>query len=1194
MAWTEEQLAAMEKGVGNLLVAAGAGSGKTSVLIERVLGIITDPAAPVDVDSLLIVTFTKAAAAEMRARLVKALRRLQQQDPQNEQVARQIVLMQRAHITTIHSFCLEVLKEHGYLLGLDAKSRIGSDGELALLRERVLDEVFEAAYQQENSGLKLLLRHYSRGLGDENIRGLVLTLLAFAESMPDIEGWLGGLAAVYREQEPRRWLDYFAEYLCADLREIAAQAEAVAAAAVAVPKYLPVVSAEAEQIAALAEADDLPALLNALADVRFARLPGVTAKDEVDPDDKERVKAARDALKEALTQLQQEARPIASGAYLDDLATLAPLAEALVQLTLDFYRAWQQAKRRAHLWEFSDLEHYTLELLQNDELGVAEGLKARFYEVLVDEYQDVNRVQETLLAALSRDDNRFMVGDIKQSIYRFRLAEPGLFMEKFSAYGDGRGGRRIDLNRNFRSQAWVLAGVNFIFSRLLQGGNTEISYDEAAQLYAGTDELPKIPCELLIIDKKSVQEQQDDDGEDGDNPLADMVAGEMEGRVLAEKILREHAAGRKWSDIVVLLRAVRTAAPIISKELGAHGIPCVTDSQEDFVNLPEVQIVTNLLAVLDNPRQDIPLAALLHSPLVGLSMADLADLRLPGQRLSLWEGLQQTHRPELLQFLLKLADWRQKSREMGVAELLDYIYNATALPELMEALPGGNLRRRNLDEILRFAAEYDNAGGLGLARFLKFLQAAGRGKKPNEQQGEPDAVRLMTIHRSKGLEFPVVFVAGLGGKMNEEDFRNDILLHRTLGLGMRRVDLDARRKYQTFGFNVIKRKSRWESIAEELRVLYVALTRAKEKLVLVGTINVDSLAKKLTAVADGSLPSGFLLNNRSLLPMVCAALLPHPDAAPLRELAGCPPLVCSIPGADGRWDIDIVQAIGSGAQLAQLGAFSFPDWLARSADNSSPNADDDITTALRREYPAAALAKLPVKWSATALERLQPLNNPTADELLAGQGDEPDRGVDEQAAEWYAKRGSLIHALLERVDLQAIAGGAAPVDALLAVRDELAAQYEPDVLAAVDVRELAALFDIELGSRLVDAVRCGAPVLREQRFCATLSVGELRELNLSAWDKLAAASGLDLTALPDEGLFFQGVIDLAFWDERSGGWLLVDYKTGSHRGLTDAVVADKYAWQLGLYRRVLAQATRQRVAGGCILFTGGARTVRIF
>lgn len=1224
MAWTKEQLAAMQKNSGNLLVAAGAGSGKTAVLIERVLGIITDEVAPVDVDNLLIVTFTNAAAAEMRSRLVAALRQKLDADPQNSLILRQIVLMQRAHIMTIHSFCLELLKEHGYLLGLDAKSHIGSEGELALLKERTMDDVFEAAYADDASGLKLLLAHYSRALGDDSLRALVLNLLDFAQSMPDVEGWLSSVAAVYQQRNPSLWLDYFVACLQNDLAELAAQAATLAAMSQAVPQYQPTIEAEAAAITALAQSVDtleLPDLLAALDALKFDRLPSVPRKSDVDPAEKDRVKAARDRLKKAVAQLRQDAHPVLSGAYLAELDELAPLAQALVNLTLNFYRAWQAAKRRARLWEFSDLEHYALQLLQNPDFAVAADLRARFYEVLVDEYQDVNRVQEALLAAVSREDNRFIVGDIKQSIYRFRLAEPSLFMEKFAAYGVGQGGTRIDLNRNFRSQPWVLAGVNFIFSRLMRGGSTEIVYDEAARLYPGRDDMPCEPCELLIIDKAAVQDSfsadidpaDDDTDSDTDADTADLLSDmhtwEMEGRVLAGRILAEKAAGRSFGDMVILLRAVKTAAPIITRELAAQGIPCVTDSQEDFISLPEVQTVLNLLAVLDNPRQDIPLAALLHSPLVGLPLADLADLRLPGQKISLYDGLRQTHRPDLLQFLLNLDDWRQKSRELGVADLLDYIYNATALPDLMAALPGGAQRRRNLDDILRLAAEYDESGGLGLARFIRFLQAAGRRQASSADQTAPDAVRLMTIHKSKGLQFPVVFVAGLGSKLNEDDFKRDILLHRTLGLGMRRVDLAARRKYLTFGYNVIMRRSRWENIAEALRILYVALTRAEHKLVLVGTCKADDLAKKLAALSPADdVPAGFLSANRSFLLMVAAALLPHPDAAPLRELAGVSEFAaaaCSTPGANGRWQINIIRGLSAQQQAQAAPGFNFAAWLAQPpADSTESGLAQSIAAALA---PAdkSQLSHLPVKWSATSLDSLQALTQPDEQENPAAPLDidrDPDEFAEDLAAasapahpaDWYATFGSCTHAILERVSLERIAAGSPPADELAQTASELAAQYPADVLAAVDTARLSRLFDTPLFARLLAAVRSGAPVLREQRFAAALSVAELKELDVAAWGKLAAATGLDLSALPDEQLFFQGVIDLAFWDEVSGGWLLVDYKTGAHRTLTNSAVAQKYAWQLGLYRHVLARATRQPVAGGCILFTAGARTVRIF
>lgn len=1205
MSWTDEQLAAMQKGAGNLLVAAGAGSGKTAVLIERVLGIITDESEPVDVDNLLIVTFTAAAAAEMRTRLAKALRERLQEEPQNSLLRRQLVLLQRARIMTIHSFCLEILKEHGYLLGLDAKSRIGSEGELAILRERVMDEVFEEAYADEESGLKLLLRQYCRGIGDESLRELVLRLLTFAESMPDVEGWLSGLSEVYVNNKPDDWLAYFAECLRADLSELAEQAAEVVRAAEYVPKYLPLLQAEAaalRDLADVAQDGDLAELVDGLSEIKFGRLPSITAKDEVDPEDKERVQNLRKRLKDGVGGLLQDSLPIINGSLADELRELAPSAEALVNLTLNFHRAWQAAKRRAHLWEFGDLEHYALDLLQNEALGVAAGLKQRFYEVLVDEYQDVNRVQETLLAALSRDDNRFMVGDIKQSIYRFRLAEPGLFMEKFAAYGEGQGGRRIDLNRNFRSQPWVLDGVNFIFAQLMRGGNTEIVYDEAAMLYAGRKDMPQYPCELLIIDKEAVRGQAGDE----ENPLAEMQTAELEGRLLAERILAEYESGRDWSEMVILLRAVKTAAPTICRELAAQGIPCVTDSQEDFVSLPEVQTVMNLLAVLDNPRQDIPLAAVLHSPLVGLNMADLADLRVGtgGGEQSLYEGLCQTHRPELLEFLLKLDDWRQKSREMGVAELLEYIYNRTALPELMESLPGGNLRRRNLNEIKQLAAEYDESGSLGIARFLRFLQAAGRRQKSAPKDSVPNAVRIMTIHKSKGLEFPVVFVAGLGGRLNEDDFRRDILLHRTLGLGMRRVDLAGRRKYLTFGYNVIMRKARWENIAEALRILYVAMTRAEEKLVLVGAADTKKLAVQINSRGRGNtVPTGFLAANRAFLPMVAAALAAHPDGKPLRDLAGMPfDVGADIAGAGGRWRVEIVHGLGGSATVGEQEVFSFADWLSgeNDADNELKEA---VAAGLRREYPAAALSALPVKWSATAMDKLQPLAVASEQEQAVEQIERSDdfseeiaenAGKSGRTAEWYAAMGNLIHSLLEKADLAAIAEGGSAEAELAAKLARVAANYPSDVAAAVSAERLARFFTTSLGGRLLAAVRDNGTVLREQRFCAKLTVAELKELNLGAWRKLMAATGLAEEAAAEEALFFQGVIDLAFYDKSADGWVLVDYKTGGHRGMDDTAVVEKYGWQLGLYRHALAAATGENIASGWIYFTAGARAVRIF
>ena len=496
-------------------------------------------------------------------------------------------------------------------------------------------------------------------------------------------------------------------------------------------------------------------------------------------------------------------------------------------------------------------------------------------------------------------------------------------------------------------------------------------------LHCGREELTKTPCELLIIDKQAVQGQAvaDDEGANAaDDWLSEAQTAELEAHLLAEKMLAEHEAGRPWSDMVVLLRAVKTWAPVISRVLTERGVPSLTDGREEFLSLAEVQVVCSLLAVLDNPRQDIALAAVLHSPLVGLKLAELADLRLLIDRKSgecLYDGLKKSHDSRLVAFLAHLGDWRQKSREKGVYELLEYIYNATALPELLGSIVGGKMRRRNLAEIERLALEYDQNGGMGLARFLRFLEAAGKRLGQQDKAEEADAVRLMTIHKSKGLEFPLVFVAGLNTAFNEGDFRQDILLHRTLGLGMRLVEPDKRRKFPTFGFNIITRKARWESLAEALRVLYVAMTRAESKLVLVGTVaSAEKLGKLLGTVpeAEKALNSGFLLQNRAFLPWVAAALLRHKDGGLLRNLAGWQGLpAAEICGGEGGWRIELVQRLNRPNAAGGAAAFDYAEWLAQ--DTAADSAE--IKDLLARQYPAAELAQLPIKWSATAFKRLE-------------------------------------------------------------------------------------------------------------------------------------------------------------------------------------------------------------------------------
>lgn len=1210
MAWTDEQLAAMQKNSGNLLVSAGAGSGKTAVLIERIMGIITDEAQPVDVDELLVLTYTNAAAAEMRRRLMLALRARLADDPENAHLNRQLVLVQRARIMTLHSFCLDILREYGYALDISPKSRIANEGELAILRDQVLDQVFEQAYGEENSGLKLLLEHYSRGIGDEVIRNLVLRLVDFARSMPDVEDWLAGLAEPYHG-EPRIWLEYYGDCLRADMVELLDMTLAVenlAARSDGLDKYLPVLQQDKAALMQAAEVlwqGDVPGFLRCLVGMEFGRLPALRARDDYDAAAKEKVSVLRKQLKDARTSLLNNAGPLRYGTLAGENESIRPLAEALSGLALAYHRAWQQSKKRRRLLEFADLEHYALGLLRNDELGVAGRLQEHFFEIMVDEYQDINEVQETILRLLTNGSNRFMVGDIKQSIYRFRMAEPGLFLQKAAAYGAGDGGRRIDLNRNFRSQGNILDGVNFIFGRLMCGGNMEIVYDEAAMLRCGRPELARHTNELLVIDREALScadnAADGTDGENGADWLEEMQTAELEANLIAERIRQELAAGRRPGDIVVLLRAVRTWSPILGRVLRLHDIPCYADGFEEFLGLPEVQTVWNLLAVLDNPRQDIALAAVLHSPVVGLALAELADLRMLDKG-CLYDGLKLSHDGRLVRFLMRLDGWRQKSRELGLADLLEHLYNDTALPELMGGLTGGSMRRRNLGVIMRLAAEYDAAGGIGVAGFLRFMEAAGKeAGRVAEAGGDGDHVRIMSIHKSKGLEFPVVFIAGLGTRFNEEDFRRDILLHRELGLGMRRVDLDKRCKYPTFGYNIITRKSRWEALAESLRILYVAMTRAGEKLYLVGSVaSAGALGRMLAALPDerdsDAVATGFLEKNRSFLAWVCAALLPHRAGGGLRRLAGWQEgASAGLPGAESDWHIELVTELVRPVAADGQTAFAMADWLGDEPDADAEGAAD-IAAALQREYPQADLARLPVKWSVSALQRLEPL--PVVDEQTEAAAAVAE-AAEEFAAEiktgrrppeWYARYGTLVHKLLEQADLAALRGGADAAEHLADILCRVSAGFPADVAAAVRPQDVARFFASALGRRLL-ALDASVPVLREQRFIAGLLLDELAGLDADIAGRLAAASGLDIRSHGGERLFLQGVIDLAFREE--AGWVLVDYKSGGNTGKSDEDIRRQYALQLAVYARVLGQATGEAVQAGYIYFTANDRVVRI-
>ncbi|MBQ3287553.1 MAG: helicase-exonuclease AddAB subunit AddA [Firmicutes bacterium] len=1128
--YTPEQRAAIFDRGSDLLVSAGAGSGKTSVLVQRIIERVRQGGS---VDRILALTFTKAAASDMRARIDAALNEASLAAPEDLHLARQAALVGQARIGTIHSFCLELLRARHYRVGLSPTFRVAGEGELTALLEQVLNDLFEEWYAAPDGRLQRLADAYGGSRDDSELALLVQRLHDYSMSRPHPAEWLRRAAGCGEgcSLDEQGFAPYLARALAGDLRALAQRLQAATQLSGLPLAYRRHCLTEADMLEETAAVPGLTQMLTALNELRLPSLPrlkkgAVGDMDEngeyvsfYDDDNIQRFKERRTAARDSLKKLKDRycSRTIAQ--LEEDIAATRPLLQDLAELVIAYGERAAREKRRRNWVDFADLEQLTLTLLEDKEEAAA--LRRAFDEVLVDEYQDINQVQHAIVSRLAGEGCLFSVGDVKQSIYRFRSAEPQLFLEKYWLFGEGSQGRRIDLNRNFRSSRRVVEGVNHLFRRLMLAPAMELDYDEAAELKTESQEAGPLP-EFHLIDL-------DLSGGDAPNGLL------AEGRLIARRILELRAEDPEleYSQIAILLRSGRNREEIIAAALAEAGIPAVASGGSAFAESPEVELALDLLRLIDNPRQDIPLAAVLRSPIFGFSSDQLVEIRLLDKKAELWQALQLAAGSDLScagrvrAFLAQLNAWRRLAAERGVDQLLLQVYNDTYLMGLVGAMEGGERRQANLDLLYARAHQYQEQSAAGLFRFLCRMDDDRRLDSDVEAALPPregaDAVQIMTIHKSKGLEFPVVFVAGLAARFNTRDEKPDVIYQSDLGLAGRRVLRDQHLKFNTLSHLAVARRQREQSLAEEMRILYVALTRAKKRLIL--TASSRELSRQAAAWperldGEGKMQQYALTASLCPLDWLGPALLSDGGAAPLRELAA------------GQLPAPVEE--GWQCFVHPLSELALPTQAAEKQTYEAA-VDEGLLEQVRQRfawtYPHADRCSYPAKWSVSELNRLGLVEEERSEVRLLTDGEE------EQAAGGPAAnvRGSAIHRMLEVMDLSR--GGRADISAQTETL-QAAGVLTPDEAAAVDAAALARFFRSKLGVRLARA----AQVRRESPF--TLS----RPLD------------------DDDSVLIQGVIDAAFWDE--DGWVLLDYKTGG-RGKSDEQLAAQYGEQLSCYRQAI-------------------------
>lgn len=1127
MELTREQQAAVNARDENLLIAAAAGAGKTRTLTERVVTLLEENSC--EVDELLIMTFTNAAAQEMRSRIQAALtKRLEiELDTDNQaRIEKQIILLSGAQISTFHSFCQTVLRRNFSRIDLDPKFRTGDTNELELLKREVIEELFEENYSSDT--FKAFTDEFGGNVhGDDKIHDMIIDLHEFSLSMPYPDTWLDSLAEPYDLPEDARlddtsWFKFLKPYIFKTLEKIFEDCAEANRLAEENNIAVNVIRGEFNQINDLKIAlDDWNTLYDKIWAFTFGKLPGGRVADNKKLA-KTAIKNLHDDYKKKLLDLRDNYFLADEAKMISDVRELHEPIKELVRVTKAFAQKFSEAKRERGIIDFADMEHFALKIF-DDAPEVAAAYRDKFKFIMVDEYQDTNGVQEAIVQKISRGDNLFFVGDVKQSIYRFRLVDSANFKDKMNFY------RCINLSKNFRSREKIIAAINEVFKRLMNRRATEIDYDSAAQLQLGAsyevgenyfDERPElfyIKLERdLVDDSKRIELEMR------------FIASKIHELIDSKKLVRDGDSYRpvQLKDIVILHRSPKTTAFEILDTLKKFGVPAYVPDEENYFQANEIQVMMSLLNLLDNARQDIPLAAVMLSSIGGFSAEELAEIRIASPDTDFYTAVANGS-DKCKEFLIKLNQWRDMARQLGVAELLSSLYRETGYYDSVGKEERGEARQANLRILIDRASNFESTNARGLSRFVEFigkLREFGKDLSTAVTLGENEnVVRVVTIHKSKGLEYPVVFVAGVGKLFNMEDYtRAKLFMHREFGIGAYWTPKNSQLKVKTLATAAVSKKIQDETLAEELRLLYVAMTRAEEKLFLVGITSKSALEKlqPVDVQSDYDILSAnkfmdwLLPIKDALAPVIKSQAVMHSEVLMIKE---CP------------------------LDKTQEKVLQAPEKL-----------------------PTTTLERIPAKLSVTELKRR------SEEEDLQQSADfvqkkkfiyrRPDFMQRKEIS--GAEFGSLMHKVMQSLNLcgdLSAKGIAAQVEEL-ARREIISSEH----VKLIRADKVAKFFASELGKRLITSQE----FYRELPFSRLIDAQKFFHV--------------------DEKIFIQGIIDLLFKDA-AGRWVLLDYKTD--KDAPD--IAERYKVQIELYAQAVEALLKINVAEKYLYLLNGGRLVKI-
>lgn len=1302
--WTEDQQKAIDIRYRNILVSAAAGSGKTAVLVERIIKIITDRDNPVDIDKLLIVTFTNAAAAEMRERIGEAINKKIKEDPNNRNLQTQLILLNKASISTLHSFCLNLIKNNFHQIDIEPSFRVGDTTEINLLKVEALEELMEAKYNEGSTEFLQLVESYCDNKTDRAISDIILRLYNFAMSMASPAQWLREKAEVFNVGEDFSFQKLpFKDALLRELREELIHALEVNNQGMDIilensfmEKYTSTFEADGEILEKTLEIieGELKSGREYIEGASFGRIPTIKLSGE-EAAIKDQVKAMRDSCKDIFNSVRSKILTATSPETIEQTKKLYPLMKELSNLVLEFKEAFDKKKRERGIIDFNDQEHFALDILREKEdktkpSNVALELRNKFEEILVDEYQDSNNVQEEIINLICRKEkgkrNVFMVGDLKQSIYRFRMAKPELFKEKKGSYtkdGDDLNAL-ITLHKNFRSREEIIDGINFIFKAVMSEEVGELTYDEGEELKVGASykayeedgnvggavEFNLINLDDSVAEKGTEEESElaldhykmkteevskEGSGED-EEPSEEQLEKEeldaiqVEARFVAKRIRQlMEAEGENslkvydkhiddyrrvtYKDIIILLRSSNKLSPIFIEEFKKQGIPLFAEGGGGYFDTLEVKTIISTLEIIDNPIQDIPLIAVLRSPIGGFTTDELADIRLFNRGVDFYNAMvgmiednEETNSMEIensmekfeesngeynsgsydlkhkiRSFLSRINKWRYESRYTPINQLIWEIITDTGYYGYVGALPGGEQRQANLKILFKRAKDFERTSYRGLYSFINFINNV---KSSSEDMGSAkiigeneDVVRIMSIHKSKGLEFPVVFLCGLGKRFNEGDLKGKILFHQELGYGPIFIDLDKRVSYNTAQREFISKKIQGENKSEEMRLLYVALTRAKEKLILVGSSKgIDKKLEKWSGAdldSENSIKVNYVKNQKTYMDWIGAALMNHRDGEALRHYNGSNIAKNQLIEDNSKFRVNIFfKEEFRSCEVAEEEKGTVEEKIERLiSDEPCEKYEDFIKNRLDYKYDYEEATKMPTVTTVTDLKEFENKANhkkvhiekSKEDEIAADYFEDEyidsiyGKGSDDEGVKKFTKLMQTPLFLQEKKGLTSSEIGTAYHNIMqrLNLKEEITKENIKNQINSMVNKELITLesakavkadkifnfFSSEMGARVIEAYRAGT-LKRELPFRVEIPSTRLYPT-------------IDKEKYAEEKLLLRGVIDCYFESNNEG--IIIDYKTDYVPESKIEEIKERYKVQLDYYSEAVKNAFGQQV-----------------